>query len=251
MNCVRRAACDILPGATIRKKRQSLRTKYLPPQVERKIEAMNNEELKPSATETDNRAEQQRESRRRLIRAGIAAGGVMAAAPVMATNTPGVLKACAAPSATLSGAQSHSQAGSCQGQSPGYWQNSSKPNPPGVDRNVATFHSLFIAGGAGKSFYKSNGGTSVQMTLMNVLNLQGNEDLEKVAFHITGAYLNIMAGWVQFPVGGVPNDKNLMIQSIQTIWSEWVQKGYYEPFAGTKWGGTEIKNYLISQGIVG
>lgn len=82
--------------------------------------------------------------------------------------------------------------------------------------------------------------------MFEVLNLRGNEDLEKMAFHLIGAYLNCLGG------GGASISPLAMTpQGILNIWQEWATKGYYEVTAGVRWHATDIKNYLFSNGIVG
>ncbi len=83
------------------------------------------------------------------------------------------------------------------------------------------------------------------MSMIEVLNLGPSEDPQKVAFHLIGAYLNCCGG------NGAVIPSNVMTPSrVLEIWTEWRTKGYFNPTAGVKWYAADIKNYLISNGIV-
>ena len=87
------------------------------------------------------------------------------------------------------------------------------------------------------------------MTMGEVLNLNGNGDPGQVAFHLIGAYLNInggTSGGVKASISPLAADTSRILN----IWAEWADKGYYEPFAGTKWYAEQIVTYLKSNGIV-
>jgi len=192
--------------------------------------------------------------RRALIKGASTVGPViltLASRPVLAGGGGGGGGQCIAPSQNLSGALSHAaqKVGTCNGRSPGYWKNgvSTNGNSPSWPIPATTqFHSLFTPGNrAGTRFYTTNG---VSLTLIDVLNLTGsgptgNFDLEKVAFHVIGAYLNILSGLV--------DARALDANKLQIIWREWALTGQYIPFAGaTPWKATEIKNYLLTNKIV-
>ena len=84
------------------------------------------------------------------------------------------------------------------------------------------------------------------MTLGEVLTIGANQDTNKVAKHLIGAYLNTMGG-----NGAVIPANVITEQGVRDIWAEYVLKGYYEPMASVKWYATQIKDYLKSNGIVG
>jgi len=68
----------------------------------------------------------------------------------------------------------------------------------------------------------------------------------QVAFHIIGAYLNILGG------GGAKIAPEAMtVERLQTIWAEYASTLHYKPIAnGLVWNGEAIVAYLISNGIV-
>jgi hypothetical protein len=158
---------------------------------------------------------------------------------------------CFTPSRSLSRNTSISQNGNygtCTGQSPGTYMAQSDPNnqhggsyswpiPPSTP-----FHPTF----SGRHFYityQSNGQTVTRsLTMLEVLNNTNNLDSQQVAFHLIAAYLNCLNNWVS-PLA-------LTTAGVQAIWTEWDTQGYYEPMAGVRWYAAEIKNYLISNGIV-
>jgi len=55
-----------------------------------------------------------------------------------------------------------------------------------------------------------------------------------MAQYVLAAYLNVLSQRVNF----------LSIESLRTVWSEWVAKGYYAPMAGQKWYANDITSYL-------
>lgn len=101
------------------------------------------------------------------------------------------------------------------------------------------FHPLFAVGtDANKTrFYKTNG---TSMTMLEVLSLSGSQDPYKVAFHIIGAYLNALNGYL---------DSHITPTLIQNIWKSYALNTYYEVVPGTLWHGEDIVNYLKSNGI--
>jgi hypothetical protein len=97
-----------------------------------------------------------------------------------------------------------------------------------------------VGSSVGTRFIGSDGKS---LTMLQVLNLKGNEDPGKVAFHLIGAYLNVKAGLVS---------SSAMDESrVLNMWVEWATRGYFEPVAGVRWYAAEIVNYLKSNGIVG
>lgn len=77
--------------------------------------------------------------------------------------------------------------------------------------------------------------------MLEVLNLNGTQDPSMVAFHIVGAYLNILNHYV--------SSNALTVQSLKDIWSEYAQSGKYQPVAGVYWYGSDIVNYLSTNFI--
>ena len=67
----------------------------------------------------------------------------------------------------------------------------------------------------------------------------------QVHFHLIAAYLNKLGG-----NGAVIPDVAITLSGILTIWSEYAAKGFYQPTAGVKWYANEIKDYLVTNGIV-
>lgn len=180
-----------------------------------------------------------------------------AVAPVILTmfSQPALGVTCFTPSRSLSRNTSVSQAeknGECTGaQSPGNYSAQTNSGIPAYSWPISPntpFHPTFITGTRSRTLFtkKNADGTWAYMTMLEVLNLNGNEDPEKIAFHLIGAYLNCLGG------GGARISPLAMTPAgVLGIWSEWATKGYYEVTAGVRWNGTEIKTYLISNGIVG
>lgn len=71
---------------------------------------------------------------------------------------------------------------------------------------------------------------------MQMIWLNGKEDPVQLGAHIVAALLN--ANRALTPV--------LTEADVKNIFSEWDQKGYFEPTAGVKWYDTDIVNYLKS-----
>lgn len=189
--------------------------------------------------------------RRRFLGAG------SAAAPFILTmvSQPALGVTCFTPSRSLSKNTSISQQGKygecTNAESPGnyktqqdpasgayHWPASAPPSTP--------FHPLFTQGTrTGTSFTVTTDGVTRSMTLGEVISTGPHQDPEKVAFHLIGAYLNTMGG-----NGAVIPPNVITEQGVRDIWAEYASKGYYEPTASVQWGPDQIKNYLISNGIV-
>lgn len=188
--------------------------------------------------------------RRRFIGKGLKA------APFVLTlaSQPSLGATCFTPSRSLSRNTSLSQVGKygeCTGaESPGnykaqqdisknayHWPASVSPTDP--------FHPTFQLGGVDgvTKFLKNDGTQIVSMTFGEVLHTNASG---QVAFHLIGAYLNVLGG-----NGAVIPLSVITTSGIQTIWAEYVTKGYYEPTAGVKWYADEIVAYLKTNGIVG
>lgn len=206
-----------------------------------------NSPIKPSSSPT--LATEVKAGRRRFLGAG------SAIAPVILTmvSQPALGVTCFTPSRSLSRNTSLSQQdkyGECVGaQSPGNYSQQTDSGSPAYSWPIdhrTPFHPTFAVGNrVGTRFYKTVNNVTVPMTMFEVLNLGGNQDLEKMAFHLIGAYLNCLGG------GGASISPLAMTpQGILNIWQEWATKGYYEVTAGVRWYATDIKNYLLSNGIV-
>lgn len=174
-------------------------------------------------------------SRRRIL----VTGGALAPIVLTLASRPVLGGDCISPSMNWSTARSHATAklGECTGRSPGYWKNNTGEWP--VPQSTA-FYDVFTVEGT-THFYNSD---STKMTLLQVLDLNGTLDPEKVASHFAAAYLAIVKGWVAAVA--------LDMGKLQLMWSEWATSGHYTPTAGaTPWDATQIKNYLISNHIAG
>lgn len=203
-------------------------------------------------------------------------GAGSAVTPVILTlfSQPALGATCFTPSRSLSRNTSVSQQGKyseCWGQSPGNYAAQTVDGMPSYSWPISPdtpFHPTFIAGsvrGANlflKPVYqeveKTIDGNKVKvmeavgeesMTMLEVLNLRGNEDSSKFAFHMIGAYLNCLGGLVS-PLAITAAPVNPDVASVTGIWKEWVDTGSYEVMAGVKWGPAEIKTYLFDNGII-
>ena len=186
-----------------------------------------------NATEGSVPEQAKKGGRRRFLGAGAAA------TPFVLTlfSQPALGGLCFTPSRALSKNTSLSQAGKngeCTGESPGAYktQPSKWPQSP---TPATKFHPLF----SGTAY--RNPTTGYVKTLQEVLNLDGQGDPHKVAFHIIGAYLNCVRGLVPSNI--------LTTAAVQNIWTEYTTKGYFEPMAGVQWNGTQIVAYLTSNFI--
>ncbi|MCB1963731.1 MAG: hypothetical protein KDF24_11290 [Rhodocyclaceae bacterium] len=180
------------------------------------------------------------ETRRKLVRGGLSAGPIL----VTLTSRPVLATTCYSPSETMSGAVSH-KAGDipqCTGESPGVWRQSAEGTAQAPITWPIPHTTLFTQYFTGvPAFYKSS--ANRYMTMLEVMQLNGSGDPDKMGFHFIGALLNILDNRVDHRAMDVPG--------LQRMWSEFANTGTYVPFGGaTAWGPTDIKNYLISTGIV-
>lgn len=187
------------------------------------------------------------EARRKLIRAGLATG------PVIATlASPSVFAAdCVAPSQTLSAAKSHTvQLGSCSTpDTTTTWKtrlgNTNCTAQEAVWRDTK-FHSVFTqqSGSTGCSMYKTTSGGAVAMSFYEVLSLTDTSAGVQVARQFVAAYLNVCANKVLFPVGGVTSQTKTA-EALVDMWNEWALKGSYTPYSGASpWDSTKVTHYL-------
>lgn len=196
-------------------------------------------------------AEQKTERRRFL-------GKGLKAAPFVITlaSQPALGATCFTPSRSLSKNTSISQQGKdgecLNAESPGNYKTNQTPGDPAYHWPSSVppstpFHPLFKEGSSSAhSFTLPASGIGFRpMTLGEVLTLGAGQDTNRVAKHLIGAYLNTMGG-----NGAVIPGHVMTPLGILSIWSEYVDKGFYEPVAGVKWYATEIKYYLRSNGLV-
>jgi hypothetical protein len=193
------------------------------------------------------------EARRRLIRAGLASG------PVVATlASPSVFAAdCVAPSQTLSAAKSHTgQLGNCGTlDTADTWKSkigaAACPDATCTAPNKAlrdtSFHGIFTqqSGADGCRMYKTGvGGVATPMTFGEVLDLPNSSNGVLIARQFVAAYLNIMVKNNMFPVGGITSQAK-SAQAIVDMWTEWASKSSFTPYAGAvAWDGTKVSYYL-------
>ncbi|WP_345532328.1 hypothetical protein [Viridibacterium curvum] len=203
---------------------------------------------KPQAAQGDS-TELQNEARRKLIRASLATG------PVIATlASPSVFAAdCVAPSQTLSAARSHAatKLGNCKTpDSCDTWKSRlDMDNCATTQHNVwrdTKFHDAFPqqSGRPGCTQVKIVSGVATPRTFRDVLKDTSTDNA--IARQFVGAYLNVCNG-VLFPVGGYTNDQARCAQALADMWSEWATKGTYSPYAGaTAWDSTKVSYYLTN-----
>lgn len=187
-------------------------------------------------------------SRRRLTGAGLGMSAIftLASRPVLA--------ACTSPSAAASvNLSQHGTPTQCSGRTPGYWKNPKKASAwPGPYSQGTCTESKSDKGNGGCSSSPSNwtGGTlfhSVfggakfqQLSLTQVMTLNNNSyqnisDPDNLGAHIAAALLNAASGKTQ----GVLDES-----AVIGMWSEWVDKGHFEPSAGVEWKSAKIVMYL-------
>jgi hypothetical protein len=205
------------------------------------------------------------ESRRRFAKSGLTASGVLltlASRPVLGGVTNNLT--CQAPSGFASGNLSqHGTPLTCTGRTPGYWgtQPTQWPSPYSCGNCNTTSNSMThnTMHNATCTDYKSDGTpfhSNVCVTqgltqlcgvfagsefgsksLMQVIWLNGNGDLQQLGAHIAAALLNAQMGWT----AGV-----LSVSDVINIWNEYSLKGYFEPTAGVQWSAGQIVDYLQS-----
>lgn len=200
--------------------------------------------------ENDSRRNVPTQGRRRLV---LGAGATAAPFLLTLVSQPALGVTCFTPSRSLSRNTSLSQAGkngNCTGaESPGNYAAQQTPGTspyhwPASVPPTTPMHPLFYQGNSEgvTQFTKVVNSNTVSKTLGEALNVNA---AGQVHFHLIAAYLNKMGG-----NGAVIPDIVMTVQDILDMWQEFATKGYYEPFAGTKWYAAEIKGYLTSNGIV-
>lgn len=200
-------------------------------------EATNSPESKPESTSDGLSVAP---SRRRFL----GAGAVVTPAILTLASQPALGVTCFTPSRSLSKNTSTSQVGKdgvcLNAESPGNYQSQSTAGTPPYHWPQSTppntkFHSVFSGNIYGKS------------SLLDVLNLGPQNDPSKVAFHLIAALLNIRGGNGATIASNVLNE-----QGVKNMWTAWLGTGRttYPVMAGVNWSGTQLVNYLISNGIV-
>jgi hypothetical protein len=191
------------------------------------------------------------EARRKLIRAGLATG------PVVATlSSPSVFAAdCVAPSQTLSAAKSHAttQLGSCSLPDTADTWKARLTNPACSAQEAVwrdtVFHNVFTQQGSGpgcRLFKTGSNGVATPMTFKDVLAQTSGVTGIQISRQFAAAYLNVCANKVLFPVGGTSSQAKTA-QALVDMWSEWATKGTYTPYAGASaWDATKVSYYLTN-----
>ncbi len=188
--------------------------------------------------------------RRRLLRGGLSSAPLL----VTLTSRPVLAQTCFSPSETLSGTLSHKadDLPVCNGRSPGMWKTLGEDtsNPRHADGTVAqwpiptstAFHKVFPRGSYANFVTVRKNGTTKDLSMLEVMQLSGAEDPAKIGFHFVGAYLNILVGLV--------DPRAMTAPRLVALWTEWVNKGYYTPYAGaTPWYAEDIVAYITQTGI--
>ena len=189
------------------------------------------------------------DGRRKLIRAGMATG------PVIATlASPSVFAVdCVAPSQTLSAAQSHAttQLGSCSApDTVGTWTNTLGSPHCTTQQAVwrdTKFHDVFTQQGGApgcRMFKQGSNGTATPMSFYEVLCVSSPDSGTQISQQFVAAYLNVCANKVMFPVGGI-SSQSTTAKALVDMWNEWASMGSYTPYSGAaSWDGTKVSYYL-------
>lgn len=181
--------------------------------------------------------------RRRLVQGGLSSGALL----VTLSSRPVLAADCFSPSETVSGNLSATtgEIPQCSGQSATAWLDAAGTSSTsslaitssGLSWPVSTstpFHEIFASGPYADFKNRS---------LLEVMKLNENNDPQKMGFHFVGAYLNILAGYV--------DPRALDVSGLLGIWNEWVSLGSYTPYAGApQWDAGMILQYLTDSSIV-
>lgn len=135
----------------------------------------------------------------------------------------------------------HGQDYVCTGRSPGYWKNHEDawpaPYKPGTAKKKYADGTLFYEVFAPIAHFTTTDPAPDDLTLMNVLRLQGHGDPEKMGAHLVAALLNAAAGKTQ-PVS---------VDRVKDVWQQWAFSGVYTPPPGVdEWYAEDIKLYLAT-----
>jgi hypothetical protein len=177
--------------------------------------------------------------RRRFLGKGVKA------APFIVTlaSQPALGATCFTPSRSLSKNTSLSQTnliGECTGaKSPDYYKTAAWPT---AVPSTTPMHTIFYKGGVQdvSKFTRKVNNVWVSKTMIDALNVYVSSNVHS---YLIAAYLNKISG------AGI-SDKAITLDGIKNMWREFAKNGYFSPTSGVQWGGTEIVNYLKSNGIV-
>lgn len=171
-------------------------------------------------------------SRRRLVRAGLAATPVMAA---LKSNT--VLAgehSCIRPSSFSSLTAAHMKLSrgreinaNYQCQSHGYWKNHENGLPAGFKSQ------LFLASGLGFTANPQNRYT--KLSFQDVLELPGHVPGAALARHVAAAYLS---------AASVQDDPGRVLLTRSQCNAIWNGQGFWSPFAGANWTPDQTMHYF-------
>lgn len=162
-------------------------------------------------------------SRRRLMRAGMAAAPVLAALKSNTVLAGG--NSCVRPSAFSSLTAAHMKVSrgrviqkdfACA--PPEHWRHSDRGLPPKFKAETP-----FISSATG---FSANRQHYQKMSLQQVLESSGTQNHEKLARYVTAAFLSAMS------VGNTPSFVLLSRRQCQEIWN---RQGHWSPFAGANW----------------
>lgn len=174
--------------------------------------------------------------RRRLLKVGAAAVPVVMT--LLSRPAFGVAFECKTPSGFLSGNLSqHGNPQYCSGCTPGYWKNHIAPDDWPVPYYPTTV--LGSGGHQATKFHSPStfsGSFFCKETLLDVMQNSAGGGTYDLGNHISAALLNAAMGWTP----------TLSVAQVINIWSEFTNKGYFEPSAGIKWYADDIVVYLKS-----
>jgi hypothetical protein len=218
-------------------------------------------EDRPEIPETGQTAASATDSRRRLLRGGLAS------APVLLTFVNRPVMAATCQTASVFGSASLSRPDlkllpPCEGVGPQRWSADGAatdwPAPMAIPDTVKTIEMPVAAGAQGStadriaapstlndgapgkpttktvkvsgttfnSVFGNQGGYGSK-TLSEVLQMNTNSGRDGLARHLVAAYLNALKGLTPREVLDVP--------TIKSIWTSFIARGYYEPTAGIRW----------------
>jgi hypothetical protein len=171
-------------------------------------------------------------SRRRLVRAGLAATPVLAA---LKSNTvlagehscirPSSFSSLTAAHMKLSRGREINASYQCQGQD--YWKSSEAGLPTGFKNE------LFLADGFG--FLANPQNRYTKLTLQQVLELNGNAHQAALARHVVAAFLSAVS---------VQDDPGRVLLTRSQLNAIWNGQGHWSPFAGAIWSPDQTMHYF-------
>jgi hypothetical protein len=179
-------------------------------------------------------------SRRSFAKSGLVVSGVLltlSSRPVLGQSV------CKSPSGFESGNLSfHGTPITCSGRTPGFWMNHTDwPSPYKAYTTTQTVNKGVVTtttnpGTYFKEYFHciGNGAKFGSLTIMQVIQLTGQDDKTQIGAHSVAALLNARSGLT--PV--------LTEAQVKNIFNEYDSKGYFEPTAGIKWNAEDIVTYL-------